>query len=199
MINLVKSIKNVTIYINFSFFVLDFSLCSNLSLDNIDCSKQNFSSIPINISKNAIRLNFSFNDLRILTDDTFGDCCGNIIAIDLSNNNIQNISSSSFKNLLKLETLILDSNLLTLLDFNLFFNLTSLKSLSLYNNRIQLTRPDQTEGFLNSKSLKELNLDSCNIDQIPSSTFKNLNQLTSLNLANNPINKVTLKPHHVLY
>lgn len=168
-------------------------MCSNLSLDNIDCSKQNFSSIPINLPKNAIRLNFSFNNLGVLTDDTFDDCCGNIIAIDLSNNNIQNISSSSFKNLLKLETLILDSNLLTLLDFNLFFNLTSLKNLSLYNNRIQLTRPDQTEGFLNSKSLLELNLDSCNIDNIPSSTFKFLNQLTSLNLANNPINKVTLK------
>lgn len=162
-------------------------------MDNFDCSKQNFSSIPINIPKNAIRLNFSFNNLRVLTDDTFDDCCGNIIAIDLSNNNIQNISSSSFKNLLKLETLILDSNLLTLLDFNLFFNLTSLRSLSLNNNRIQLSRPDQTEGFLNSKSLKELNLDSCNIDHIPSSTFKYLNQLTSLNLANNPINKVTLK------
>lgn len=179
-------------YISFSFF-LDLSLCSNLSLDNIDCSKQNFTTFPLNIPKNAIRLNFSFNNLGALTDDTFGDCCDSVIALDLSNNNIHNISSRSFRNLLKLETLILDSNLLTLLDLNLFFNLTTLRSLSLSNNnRIQLTRPDHTdEGFLNSKSLLELNLDNCNIDQIPSSTFKYLNQLTSLNLANNPINKVT--------
>lgn len=88
--------------------------------------------------------------------------------------------------------MILNSNLLTLLDFNLFFNLTSLESLSLSNNRIQLTRADDTEGFLNSKSLLELNLDNCNIDQIPLNTFKYINQLKSLNLANNPINKVTI-------
>ena len=167
-------------------------MCSNLSLDNIDCSKQNFSLIPINLPKNAISLNFSFNNLRFLTDDTFHDCCSNITTIDLSNNNIQHISSSSFKNLLKLKILILNSNLLTLLDFNLFFNLTSLESLSLSNNRIQLTRADDTEGFLNSKSLLELNLDNCNIDQIPLNTFKYINQLKSLNLANNPINKVTI-------
>lgn len=48
---------------------------------------------------------------------------------------------------------------------------------------------DLRNEFLRQPTMKELNMDSCNLEEIPDATFVNLSQLRNLTLAGNPFDK----------
>lgn len=103
--------------------------------------------------------------------------------LDLSGNELSNVTALNFHGLKVLEILLLSSNKLTTIDPQTFERLLSLKRLDLRRNSIIL--PEPQPGFLVQHSLEILNLDNCNLESIPEATFVNMPQLQNLTLSGN--------------
>ena len=89
----------------------------------------------------------------------------------------------------KLEYLNLDSNNISIIDDNSFFNLKSLESLIL--SRIKLNLANNTQVLFNLlTNIKLLNLSFNLIEFIQVNTFSNLFKLEVLDLSNNKINSI---------
>lgn len=110
-----------------------------------------------------------------------------MVTLDLSENQLSNVTGMSFSGLKFLEVLFLSSNKLTALDPSTFEQLSSLKRLDLRGNSIVL--PSSERGFLIHRSLEVLNLDNCGLDTIPEASFVSLPQLRNLTLSGNPFNE----------
>lgn len=128
----------------------------------------------------------SFNSITTLDDEAFESCCENVRVLDLSNNQLANVSRKAFSHLLKIEAIFLDANNLTKLDPEAFMDLKALRKLSLSTNMIDLNGSGDT-GFLIQLSVVELNLDLCDIRRIPEKAFNNMSQLENLTLKGNPL------------
>lgn len=138
--------------------------------------------------KNLTQLNLSLNQIQTIADNAFDECCSNLRILNLSHNKINNLTPRHFEKLKKLEIIYLASNEITSLDADTFKTLNNLKQLDLSKNSIEL-QSTPTKGFLVQSSLETLNLDNCNIDEIPDDTFINMTQLINLTLSGNPIAK----------
>lgn len=128
--------------------------------------------------------NLSLNNIENIDDDSFAEL-QDLTVLDLSNNKIKTVNQKTFRGLKSLETLYINSNQLAELESNTFSDLRNLTRLSLSENQMLEIR----EPFLEQKSLIELNLDYCNIEDIPERAFINLSQLENLTLAGNPFNE----------
>lgn len=103
--------------------------------------------------------------------------------MDISENQLSNVSWISFDGLKVLEILILSSNKLTTLDPQTFAMLISLKRLDLRRNSVII--PDSKSGFFTQLSLEILNIDYCNLESLPEATFVNMPHLKNLTLSGN--------------
>lgn len=138
--------------------------------------------IPKDIPNSIQLLNLSFNEIEQI-DPLIKFV--NLTSLDLSNNKIDVVSRETFVNLRGLNTLFLSSNKLKKIDSNTFELLENLTRLDLsHNNELELREP-----FLIHKKLVELNLDFCNIKDLPDGVFSNMSQLENLTLAGNPIDE----------
>lgn len=148
-----------------------------------------------------MQLNLSHNNFQQFEDDAFDECCENVRVLDLSNNEVSSLTQRHFERMNNLEVLLLSVNKLATLDADTFSHLTKLQRLDLSRNPVELQGSD-SKGFLVSTSIKELNLDYCNITDIPGGTFTNLTQLLNLTLAGNlfdeNIDTSAFKPLHNL-
>lgn len=158
--------------------------CESTSNSSFNCSHLKLSKLPKNIPKTVVHLNLSHNNFQLFDDDAFDECCENIRVLDLSNNEISSLSQRHFERLNNLEVLYLSSNQFTTFNADTFIRLTKLRRLDLRRNPIELDG-SMSKGFLVSSHLEELNLDYCNISEIPHGTFTNLSQLLNLTLAGN--------------
>lgn len=159
-------------------------ICQVTSNSSVDCSSLKLLEIPKNLPKTVLLLNLSRNSFQQLDDTAFDECCENVRVLDLSKNEISSLTQRHFERLNNLEVLLLSANQLTSLNADIFQNLTNLRRLDLSSNPIEL-QGSTAKGFLVSSFLEELNLDYCNITEIPDGTFTNLTQLLNLTLAGN--------------
>ncbi|CRK87268.1 CLUMA_CG001070, isoform A [Clunio marinus] len=162
--------------------------CIFTSNTTLDCSKQKLSAIPKDLPIWIESLNLSFNNFDDIKDDMFYECCRNVKVLDLSHNDISELQQRHFKNLNNLEVLLLGDNKISTLEPEVFQGLTKMKRLSLKNNPLELRR-SSSKGFLIQSSLEELNLDNCELKEIPDGTFNNMRQLRILTLAGNPLDE----------
>ena len=116
--------------------------------------------------------------------------------LDVSHNNIGNISVSLFKPLkdtenVSLTELDLSFNKLTFLPEFLFDSLENLESLDLsYNADLGELRSDTASALSSLKNLRTLRLRGCGLSIIPASLMSNLVNLRSLDLSDNSFHRV---------
>lgn len=125
----------------------------------------------------------SFNQLS-LSADSFSDCCGNIQDIDLSGNEISSISGDVFKYLVNVKRIFLHNNSISRFEADTFQNLKHLERLDLSHNPLSIR-----STFLVSDSLVELNLEDCNLEELPEGSFAGIQQLLQLSLLGNPFDE----------
>ncbi|KAM6971631.1 transforming growth factor beta activator LRRC33 [Tautogolabrus adspersus] len=142
------------------------------------------------------RLRMCTNCLQTLnlTSDRFSD---SLYELDVSNNRLNEIigDEGSLSALSNLTYLNLSLNNLTLLPSGFFLSLSSLRSVDLSFNNINVCLRQETESSTDSlstcvdwtdvESLCQLYLKGCNLQRIPASAFAGLS-LTHLDLSDNP-------------
>lgn len=175
-----------------------------------ECTKQNLTQIPRDLSRDIQNLDLSGNRIASLVSNAFSRIylvnlhkltlreCGIesidrdafnglkiIIEIDLSDNNIQTLQPGVFYETQKLRVLLLNQNRLRVLENDLFVNLTFLQRVSLANNKLERI---EERTFLNLPNLHSLVLDGNNFSTLQLQRFEKLPKLGSLGLQNNPWN-----------
>ena len=133
-------------------------------------------------------LNLSYNSITDI--DNFFTVCKYLHNLDISYNQIENISFSSFNGLGSLTHLSLRGNRLKEIRHEAFSNLENLKELDLGHNTISVIDND---SFFSLRGLETLLLDGNNLVYISNTLFSNLNSLSWLSLANNNIRGICLK------
>lgn len=136
-----------------------------------------------NLFSKLISLDFSYNNIRELTNQMFTNLT-NLLALDLSDNRIET----------------------NLIDGNAFQAMTQLKRLNLSKNQLtsivrgqQQQQPPQTSGiFGNLSELQELDLSYNRITDLPRNAFNGLQQLRCLNLSNNELSIIPFQAFHML-
>ncbi|GFS98136.1 toll-like receptor Tollo [Nephila pilipes] len=148
----------------------------------VDCSSQNFSSMPSVIPMDVTDLYLDGNNIFQLTSHTL---IGrkNMRIIYLNNSNIHVINNRTFNGLLILRALHLENNQLKALNGYEFETLVHLEELYLSNNKIRYIA---NTTFQNLKSLSILNLDHNSIKEFQVWNLRWNPHLKSVQLGHNP-------------
>ncbi|XP_070505374.1 carboxypeptidase N subunit 2-like isoform X2 [Chironomus tepperi] len=111
----------------------------------------------------------------------------NVVTIDFTRAEIQRIDAGSFKRCTILEVLFLDSNRISHINEDAFFNNRELRILHFSHNQL-IEVPENT--FVHLHQLIRLSLTGNNISDFADNTFKSLTSLETLNLAKTRITKL---------
>ncbi|XP_010019364.1 PREDICTED: leucine-rich repeat-containing protein 66 [Nestor notabilis] len=158
----------------------------------LNCSFTGISTIPEAVSQTAITADFSYNNIKTFLCTSGRNKEWMLKHLNLSNNVISELSLTTCRNLLALETLILDGNAIRTLTLDLPTQaqadhlLPALKVLSVERNNLN-TVP---RGLGLLQSLQTVHLSSNGIQQIDLNDFQNCSQLKDINLQNNQITKI---------
>lgn len=110
--------------------------------------------------------------------------------LNLFSNQINKIEKNTFKVLVNLELLKLDSNEITSIDIGSFNGLNKLKLLDLSSNKINKLKKN---NFIGLDDLEILNLMKNNFRILKTGCFNNLTKLKELNLSNNNAKRLEKK------
>ncbi|ELT95511.1 hypothetical protein CAPTEDRAFT_132345, partial [Capitella teleta] len=121
-----------------------------------------------------------FLGLNSMPDDVSTDTT----ILDLRFNKIKSLPRGLFRNLHKLDTLLLNNNQIQAIDDGAFEGLDSLKTLFLYKNEIASI---QEGAFHNLRNLEQLYIHFNQLTSLEARTFENLQKLERLFLQNNAI------------
>ncbi|XP_038068778.1 leucine-rich repeats and immunoglobulin-like domains protein 3 [Patiria miniata] len=178
--------------------------------DMVDCSKRQLTTVPpdiphwvkiLDVSKNRIqtlpnhwpstrnltRLLLDHNEIEHIPPGSLEGFVS-LRKLDLSYNNIMNITTNTFPSQTNLHHVFLNNNQLSLLAAGCLDNLTSLQTLNLEKNRISSI---PIELFLRLIKLNTLNLSRNKLTSIRSLAFTGLSELTVLNLRRNRISTLS--------
>jgi Leucine-rich repeat (LRR) protein len=132
------------------------------------------------LGRSLLKLNLAKNKLNFIKNESFRDL-SKLVLLDLASNSISSIQTGSFQNQRFLKVLILSDNCIYKINPLLFKNQGLLNELHLdYNS---LTKIETV--FRNLNNLTVLNLAFNSIYQLTNQTFTGLNSLVYLNLSNN--------------
>lgn len=146
----------------------------------------------INFWPNLIRLDLTMNNIEQLEAADFKDN-PKLQIINLGYNEIKEISIDAFKGLQNLQTLNLEHNYLRKLKSSVFNDLINLQSLDLSQNDLR-SLPDDL--FETNRNLSKLNLSNNELHTLPDTLFhENLNLLI-LDISKNKFNKVPSETLH---
>lgn len=123
------------------------------------------------------------NQLQKIDEGTFAGL-GNLVELDLSSNYFFIIETNMFEGLTKLKTINLSSNHIMFIDQDVFLS-TNIEILLLEYNLFKKIEKGMFDGLENS--LKILNLQRNQINEIENNTFENFHKLELLVLNNNRI------------
>uniref|UniRef100_A0A493TPA0 Relaxin family peptide receptor 1 n=1 Tax=Anas platyrhynchos platyrhynchos TaxID=8840 RepID=A0A493TPA0_ANAPP len=178
----------------------------------IFCDAVKLRAVP-SISSNITMMSLQRNLLRKLSADVFKKY-QDLKNLYLSNNKLTNLKPGVFEDLHKLEWLIIENNRINRISPLTFYGLKSLILLEMMNNSLARL-PDKPlcqymprlnwldlEGnhihhlrnitFFSCNTLTVLDLASNKIESLPPYIFKDLKELSQLNLSYNPIKKIQI-------
>jgi len=110
--------------------------------------------------------------------------------LDLSYNRIKDLDSAVFSGLINLKYVDLSANKLQYLHPHTFLGLPNIKRLGIKKN-VALKIPTDRH-FINSHSLSELDIASCNVSSLSVETFANVSALKSVDLSDNNLRTVDI-------
>ncbi|XP_045462991.1 chaoptin-like isoform X2 [Harmonia axyridis] len=158
------------------------------SLKAISFSGNRLSRIPKDTLSNCTKIshfNAAFNEIHEISDDDFTQWGGNIKSLILGNNRISLLKSQVFADLQQLRELSLSFNPLRQIDTDAFVGLEGLENLEI---SFGLDRDELPyEIFRPLQSLKWLAIDNNNFHSISEDSFDFLRELKYLNLESNNI------------
>uniref|UniRef100_A0A663E2Q8 Leucine rich repeat containing 66 n=1 Tax=Aquila chrysaetos chrysaetos TaxID=223781 RepID=A0A663E2Q8_AQUCH len=171
----------------------------------LNCSFTGISTIPEDISQTAITADFSYNNIKTLLCTDGRNEKWMLKHLNLSNNLISELSLTTCRNLLVLETLNLNGNAIHTLTLDIPTPahgskkygkvdrlLPALKVLSVERNNLDTGSKDLWKntrlGLL--QSLQTVHMSSNGIQQIDLNDFQNCSQLKDIDLQNNKITKI---------
>ena len=137
------------------------------------------------ILRRIASLNFNNLGLPVIPDEI--KYFKNIQTINLSENKIQGINSSTFKGLLRLRTVVLSKNRINQIPEDLFVDNQMLERVFLKHNRL---RQIPEKVFRGLEFLEHVELDSNQIEEIPSTLFTNCNNLIGFYISHNRLREI---------
>ncbi|KZS07806.1 SLIT protein [Daphnia magna] len=158
--------------------------CSRLcqcEANAVDCSNRGLTQVPLDLPKDADKINLEGNNLTSLLSSDF-EGFANLRILRLSNNQLQYIPDLVFATLGHLQRLDLSHNQLTAVGKRTLRGLNSLRNLQLDNN--QLTCIDEA-ALRSQKELEILTLNNNNLTSLPRDLFEPLSRLRVLRLSEN--------------
>ncbi|KAL1238379.1 Leucine-rich repeats and immunoglobulin-like domains protein [Trichinella spiralis] len=113
--------------------------------------------------------------------------CQRLLILDLSKNRLSALDSNIFSYLQRLEKLDLSENAISRIDEKALSSLGNLEFLDLSSNELSDVFMSGQHIFLGLSKVKVLKLNNNKLRSLPSNVFRGLDQLTRLELLNNPI------------
>ncbi|XP_027039274.1 lutropin-choriogonadotropic hormone receptor-like [Pocillopora damicornis] len=148
----------------------------------VDCTSNNFTSIPAEIPRNVIALDMSDNMISELTNFTFSRF-PNLTKLTLNGNKLYHVQPNAFEGLKHLRILSLkDNDLKTCPEFGV--HLKSLNELYLTGNKMNTIKAGV---FKEVPNIEHLWLDNNNLTEVPAEALKSLKELKYLSLESNKI------------
>ena len=136
------------------------------------------------LPEGILQLSLSHNLLHSLGPPPAWKNCTRLRSLDLSYNQLQNLSNGVFEELTKLQELNINHNQIGQIDHYVFDPVPNLHTLSLEGNRLTELNSSWFDSLLH---LKTLSADSNEISTLYSDTFGHLKSLNSLSLRDNHI------------
>jgi insulin-like growth factor-binding protein complex acid labile subunit len=192
------------------------------SLKHLDISRCNVSSVSVETFGNVSKLeslDLSYNNLETVDINIFS-VLPELSELNLGNNKVSEITPGTIENMSSLENLHLDYNRIDKLGSYTFCGLVNLKNINLNSNNLQDIHPDTFFGlpnlqdiylslnfdlqiptdrhFINSYSLKHLDMSSCGINSVSVETFANVSKLEWLDLRVNYLSRLDINMLTVL-
>ncbi|XP_067009486.2 phospholipase A2 inhibitor beta [Anabrus simplex] len=151
-----------------------------------NCSNSGLTDIPERFPYQSTLIDLSFNRITYLKENLLGkSIIVHLSKIILGNNFIADIESKAFSYEARLTEVDLSNNNISRINSRIFKDNRLLVKLSLRGNRnLHLTH---FGGFLQSDSLRELNISHCNIGRVPNNTFIHLPNIERIDLSHNNI------------
>ncbi|XP_015924639.2 leucine-rich repeat-containing G-protein coupled receptor 5 [Parasteatoda tepidariorum] len=162
-------------------------VCSgNPDAIRVDCSNVNFTEVPQDIGIMTSILDLSWNNIHDLSNEKFSHL-SRLQELNLGNNLLETIPETAFLKLTTLRTLNLQNNKFESIPSASFKPLVNLENLYFSYNHISYVS-NQSFAFL--PRLIKLELDGNNFMEVPVAAFLLLNKLITLNLASNDIRSI---------
>jgi len=144
--------------------------------------------LPTGINNQTELLKLNGNKLTALPGEAFSSLgLLNLINLRLRFNNIVTVHKNAFKNLKKLQVLVLDYNQIPSLDAETFRDNKELEIISLSNNPIKRLEDGL---FTNMSQLANVEVENCELSYIGPKTFENVPNLYYLYLNGNKLVQV---------
>jgi len=152
----------------------------------VDCSGKELNEIP-ELLANITTLNLSFNNISVAVPPNSSAWGSRLKFLYLNNNLIKDIVKSDFQWLPELMHVCLDYNLITVIGPHAFEGNTKLWKLTLNGNELAITKDTQP---LIVPSLGRIELENCDISDLPINFFSNMSNLEFIRLSNNKIEQL---------
>lgn len=151
----------------------------------VECANRNLTSLIADIDPETQVLDFSKNNLHILSEKMFDKAnLTNLQKLYLSECQITRIQEIAFYGLSNLIELDLSNNFLTLVPSKIFDHLPLLMKLTLSGNPLRIL---QSKTFSSLKYLATLDLSNCQLDTIDKEVFQGIQKLEWLKLESNKL------------
>lgn len=173
-------------------------------VEEMDCSGMNLTALlpnMLHLKEQVIIKKLTISHNKLNSSVSFKHW-NRLIALDMSYNEVNNISTETFGSLDDLKLLNISYNNITMIDENAFKNMPVLEILDLSGNPLLGLKYDVLQKSLNSPflwSLKKFVMTMSNLSSLPSNTFLQAHELQHLDLSDNNLTVIPVLPKNLVY
>ncbi|KAK2513915.1 Mxra5 [Columba livia] len=133
----------------------------------VHCTFRSLAAVPARISKDVERINFGFNSIQSINENSFAGLT-KLELLMIHGNDIQNIPNGALKDLVSLQVFKISYNKLKVITGHTLRGLSSLMRLHMDHNRIEFIHPNAFNGLT---SLRLVHLEGNLLQQLHPDTF----------------------------
>ncbi|NXE21346.1 MXRA5 protein, partial [Ardeotis kori] len=145
----------------------------------VHCTFRSLAAVPARISKHVERINFGFNSIQSIYENSFAGLT-KLELLMIHGNDIQNIPNGALKDLVSLQVFKISYNKLKVITGQTLQGLSSLMRLHMDHNRIEFIHPNAFDGLT---SLRLVHLEGNLLQQLHPNTFSTFTVLDYFKLS----------------